>query len=106
MPLLRHHQVNIVWDRVRRPNNSDPDAHFSAMTNMSNEIGILYLFPGITAQVVKGFLSSGLKGVVLKTFGAGNFSQQEDILSVFQVRRCPPSSRVSLSARPLPPHCS
>jgi lysophospholipase len=70
---------NVDWDRIRRPN---VEKGFELVSTMSNEIGILYLFPGITAQTVEAFFASGLRGVVLKTFGAGNFSQQDDILAV------------------------
>ena len=51
---------------------------------MSEDVGILYLFPGIQAKTVKAFFSSGLRGVVIKSFGAGNFSQAEDVLSIFR----------------------
>ncbi|MCT4699306.1 MULTISPECIES: asparaginase [Tenacibaculum] len=41
--------------------------------NLDNNVAILKLFPGITASVVKSFISiPNLKGVVLETYGAGN----------------------------------
>jgi lysophospholipase len=81
-PPLGNIGINLIidWDRVCRPNLCLP---FEPITKMSKEVGILYLFPGIMLNVVQSFLESGLKGVVLKTFGAGNFSQKPSILEAF-----------------------
>lgn len=38
----------------------------------SPKIAILTLFPGISADLVKGFLSQPLDGVVLQSYGSGN----------------------------------
>jgi len=35
-------------------------------------VGVIWLFPGITGEVVKNFLAPPLKGAVLKAFGVGN----------------------------------
>ncbi len=41
--------------------------------NISNEVGILKIFPGITESYVKAVMeSSGIKGLILETFGSGN----------------------------------
>lgn len=49
------------------------DKNLKVHTNMDSNVIYLDLFPGITESTVKHILSTpGLKGVVLKTFGAGN----------------------------------
>ena len=41
--------------------------------NLSNSVGILKIFPGISKSLVKAILKlSGVKGIVLESFGAGN----------------------------------
>ena len=75
---------DIEWDRVQRPPVDTTRQPFSVHSRMSEDVGILYLFPGIQAKTVKAYFSSGLRGVVIKSFGAGNFSQSEDILSIFR----------------------
>jgi lysophospholipase len=72
---------SIDWQRVRRPDLRMP---FPPQVSMSKAVGILHLFPGIMSELVRSFLNSGLKGVVLKTFGAGNFSQDKSILDAFR----------------------
>lgn len=42
-------------------------------TQLNKNVGILKIFPGITAALVEAFLSTpGLEGVVLESFGSGN----------------------------------
>jgi len=36
------------------------------------DVGVLKLFPGISATTVRNFLQEPLKGCVLETYGAGN----------------------------------
>ncbi|HEY4651152.1 MAG TPA: asparaginase [Pontibacter sp.] len=48
-------------------------------------VAILKLFPGITEQVVRSILqASGLRGVVLETYGAGNAPTSEWFLKLLQ----------------------
>ena len=47
------------------------------MSDLSRDVGVLQLFPGITAAVVTSFLASNLKGVVLKTFGSGKWPVED-----------------------------
>ncbi|WP_028666967.1 asparaginase [Runella zeae] len=49
------------------------DAPFGVQAQLDANVAILKLFPGMTQNVVRSVLSiSGLRGVVLETFGAGN----------------------------------
>ncbi|GAL84948.1 L-asparaginase type I family protein [Sporocytophaga myxococcoides] len=63
---------------------SPPDKPFRIYTKLDSNVLIVKLFPGITKEVVEClFNTSGLKGVVLETFGSGNAPTDawlEDIL--------------------------
>ncbi|KAL5479169.1 hypothetical protein EMCRGX_G022659 [Ephydatia muelleri] len=45
---------------------------FRVNTTLNENVGVLWLYPGITSAIVKSFLQDPIKGVVLKTFGSGN----------------------------------
>ncbi len=52
---------------------SDPGADLKVHTALDNNIAILKIFPGIPESVVEAVLgTSGLKAVILESFGAGN----------------------------------
>ncbi|KAH8264035.1 hypothetical protein KR038_000881, partial [Drosophila bunnanda] len=54
---------------------------FSVHSELEKDVGVLRVYPGISANVLKAFLSEPMKGVVLQTFGEGNFPiQQDDLL--------------------------
>ena len=76
-PLLAEVGINIVYNfpyiRAYRP-----DLPLILHQNLDKNIIILKLFPGISQQVVHQMLNiSGLKGVVLETYGAGNAPSDE-----------------------------
>ncbi len=57
-------------DALLRPDDSKP---LNVQYNMDCSVSYLNLFPGINETIVRHLLSApGLKGVVLRTFGAGN----------------------------------
>jgi L-asparaginase len=62
-------QVNrqlVRWpDRVRR-------SRLTVHEELDPNVGVLWLFPGITGAVLRNFLQPPLKGVVLRAFGVGN----------------------------------
>ncbi|KAK5614462.1 hypothetical protein CRENBAI_024375 [Crenichthys baileyi] len=59
----------INWDTVWRANNT---AMFQARNELNRNVGLLRLFPGITASTVRAFLQPPMQGVVLETYGSGN----------------------------------
>lgn len=67
---------DILW----RPRSSEPlNVHYGIDPNVI----YLQLFPGITAKAVRHVLSTpDLKGVVLKTYGAGNAPNDPEFLDV------------------------
>jgi len=63
--------MEVSWDLVTRPITL---AAFSIQTNLdTNHVACLRIFPGIRPEMVAAVLfSSGLRGLILETFGAGN----------------------------------
>ncbi|XP_060938618.1 60 kDa lysophospholipase isoform X2 [Limanda limanda] len=61
--------IKVNWDEVWRPDTPDT---FQVCTDLSLNIGLLRLFPGITSATVKAFLQPPMKGVVMETYGSGN----------------------------------
>ncbi|KAF7201850.1 60 kDa lysophospholipase isoform X5 [Nothobranchius furzeri] len=61
--------IKINWDTVWRANTT---AKFQVRTELNRNVGLLRLFPGITASTVRAFLQPPMQGVVLETYGSGN----------------------------------
>ncbi|XP_035388948.1 60 kDa lysophospholipase isoform X3 [Electrophorus electricus] len=61
--------IKINWDTVWRANTT---AKFQVNTQMNRNVGLLRLFPGITADTVRAFLQPPMEGIVLETYGSGN----------------------------------
>lgn len=58
---------------------------FSVHTNMSEDVAILMIYPNIATATVKAFLKPPMRGVVMETFGAGNFpSNRKDLLELLK----------------------
>ncbi|XP_077093918.1 L-asparaginase 1-like isoform X2 [Siphateles boraxobius] len=60
--------ITVNWDIVVRAN---PTAKFTVNTQWNSNVGLLRLFPGITADTVMDFLKP-MEGIVLETYGSGN----------------------------------
>ncbi|KAG7277896.1 hypothetical protein CRUP_036296 [Coryphaenoides rupestris] len=61
--------IKINWDTVWRANTT---TKFHVSTELNHNVGLLRLFPGITAATVRAFLQPPMEGVVLETYGSGN----------------------------------
>lgn len=61
--------TTINWDAVWRANTT---VKFQVCTELNRNVGLLRLFPGITADTVRAFLQRPMQGVVLETYGSGN----------------------------------
>ncbi|KAL1481908.1 hypothetical protein MTO96_015224 [Rhipicephalus appendiculatus] len=62
---------------------------FHAHTTLSRDVGVLRLFPSITAELVEAFLGGKMKGVVLQTYGAGNApTNRKDIIDAIRRAFC------------------
>ncbi|KAL2095470.1 hypothetical protein ACEWY4_010189 [Coilia grayii] len=74
--------IKINWDTVWRANTT---AKFRVNTDMNRNVGLLRLFPGITAETVRAFLQPPMEGIVLETYGSGNApDSRTDLLSEFR----------------------
>lgn len=54
-------------------------------SSMERDVGVLRLYPGIPAALVRAFLQPPLKGVVMETFGSGNGPTKPDLLQELRV---------------------
>ena len=63
-------EFKVNWDLVRPPPPAGVALRVQALTEA--RVGVLRLFPGISASVVANVLRPPLHGLVLETFGAGN----------------------------------
>ena len=50
----------------------------------SQKIAILYLYPGISAEIVKSVITEDVKGLILLSFGVGNAPQQPEFLKLLK----------------------
>jgi len=67
-PILAEAGVNIKYKSfLTKPQDTKLIVH----QNMSNDVAILKLFPGITIPTIKAIINSA-KGIVIESFGAGN----------------------------------
>ncbi|XP_057315902.1 L-asparaginase-like isoform X2 [Hydractinia symbiolongicarpus] len=76
-------EIEVTWDAVFPKTTMMP---FCVHEEMSENVGLLRLFPGINAQIVKAFLSAPMEGIVIESFGAGNVpSNRPDLIEEFKI---------------------
>ncbi|MDQ6482098.1 asparaginase [Dyadobacter sp. LHD-138] len=83
-PHLANAGVRIDWNFpfIKAYN---PDAKLKIREQLDTNVAFLKLFPGINKQVVQSILGiSGLKGVVMETYGAGNAPTDEWFLEAIR----------------------
>lgn len=75
-PPLAEVGVSIQYNEqfIARPKNG---AEFGVDTALEREVAIVKIFPGLTESILRAMLASGVKGVVLETYGAGNAPTKE-----------------------------
>lgn len=69
--------VTINRELVRKASGK---SHLVVHSSMEPDVGLLRLYPGIPASLVRTFLQPPLKGVVMETFGSGNGPTKPDLL--------------------------
>lgn len=62
--------IDIAWPLVRAAEASATGLRIQ--TELDTRVAVLWLFPGITGDIVRNFLAPPLRGVVLQSFGVGN----------------------------------
>lgn len=76
-PELAHIGLGIIFNRDALRYQA-PSGPLKVNYNLCTDVAVLFLYPGINEEVVRRILSTpGLKGVVLKTYGAGNAPTDE-----------------------------
>ncbi len=66
---LAGHSVAVKHHLVRQP---DPGARLRVHEKLDPYVGVLWIFPGITAVIVRNFLRPPLRAAVMLAFGVGN----------------------------------
>jgi L-asparaginase len=61
-------EMTVNWKNIL----PKPTGLFKVSALQPVQIGVMTLFPGISAEVVRNFLRSPVQGMVLKTYGVGN----------------------------------
>ncbi|XP_028620389.1 60 kDa lysophospholipase [Grammomys surdaster] len=74
--------VTINRELVRKASGKN---HLVVHSSMEPDVGLLRLYPGITASLVRTFLQPPLKGVVMETFGSGNGPTKPDLVQELRV---------------------
>ncbi|XP_063554292.1 60 kDa lysophospholipase isoform X10 [Gorilla gorilla gorilla] len=86
-PLSRTGQRKLPGSTVNRElvRKVDGKAGLVVHSSMEQDVGLLRLYPGIPAALVRAFLQPPLKGVVMETFGSGNGPTKPDLLQELRV---------------------
>lgn len=72
--------ITVNWDLINYPNAMEC---MKVWKRMSPDVSSLRIFPGMTTSSLKATFSPNIKGVVLETFGSGNFPNiKKDLLAV------------------------
>nr|XP_048287364.1 60 kDa lysophospholipase isoform X1 [Myodes glareolus] len=74
--------ITINRELVRKASQKD---RLVVHSSMERDVGLLRLYPGIPASLVRTFLQPPLKGVVMETFGSGNGPTKPDLLQELRV---------------------
>lgn len=82
-PPLAEVGVNITYNHSAISKPSDCTDNLRIVTELSDGVVVIKLFPGISESILRAILSvEGLKGVVLETYGSGNAPTSEWFINV------------------------
>jgi lysophospholipase len=74
--------IKVNWNSILTP---PTDRRLLLHTGFDQNVGVLKLFPGITARTIENFLLPPMKGCILETYGAGNApDNREDFLNALR----------------------
>ncbi|KAI5740294.1 hypothetical protein M8J76_002461 [Diaphorina citri] len=75
-------EIDVDHSAIFRPHTIES---FKIAKELDKNVGILRIFPAITYQTVKSFLEPPMNGVILQTYGSGNFpSNRADLLELLK----------------------
>lgn len=70
--------IHVDYRSVYRPTSLEK---FKVFDRLNRNVGLLRIFPSISAETVRAFLQPPMAGVVIQTYGAGNMpSNRKDIM--------------------------
>jgi L-asparaginase len=75
-------EIKINWDLVRPFSKRSETLKLNPMG--ASQVGVLRLFPGISADIVKNMLQPPIRGLVLLTYGVGNGPENPDLISALK----------------------
>eukprot|EP01125_Pyxidicula_operculata_P014464 TRINITY_DN4816_c0_g1_i2.p1 TRINITY_DN4816_c0_g1~~TRINITY_DN4816_c0_g1_i2.p1 ORF type:complete len:483 (-),score=102.82 TRINITY_DN4816_c0_g1_i2:129-1577(-) len=73
---------SVYWNRVRPAPNKMKG--FRVRTEMSQNIAVLKLYPGMTTTLLKNILAPPLEGCVIESYGTGNFPCKPEYLATLK----------------------
>jgi L-asparaginase type I len=77
-------QINVRWDIVRTPAETQSALGFRVLSGMEPNVGVLTLFPNIMPSLIRQFLAPPLLGCVMQTFGSGNIPDDPEIVAALE----------------------
>ena len=81
-PPLAEAGINIHYNTPYILATTGEDTQFDVQTEMSPDVVVVKIFPGISARTFRAMLSiEGVKGIVLETYGSGNAPTDEWFVS-------------------------
>ncbi len=72
-------EIKIHWDLILPP--AEKSEAVAVRPMRESRVGVLRLFPGISADIVRNILQPPIKGIVLETYGIGNGPQDASLIS-------------------------
>jgi L-asparaginase len=75
-------EIKINWDLVLPPAKSSGPVAVRPMKE--SRVGVLRIFPGISADIVSNVLQPPIKGLVLETYGVGNGPQIPELINALR----------------------
>ena len=75
-------EIKINWDLVLAPSESSRPVAVRPMRE--SRVGVLRIFPGISADIVSNVLQPPIKGLVLETYGVGNGPQSPELIKALK----------------------
>lgn len=80
LPVLLNVGINI--ELIEGKLNQLPQIDFNVANITSQEIGVVMLYPGISASVVNNIIQQPVKALIMLSYGVGNAPQDSELLDV------------------------
>lgn len=81
-PVLAEAGIHLKYNFDALMNNSDKE--FICHSHLDNSVGVLKLFPGISASTISAILNADVRSIVMETFGSGNTTTDKWFLDLLE----------------------